>query len=130
MNETSKNCKSLSRVTILSQNSVLLSSPSVNHVIFVMAVGEVSFSCTWRKIEQRNLVQRCALKFCVELRESANVTFEKVKQSYGNHSSFRAQFFHWHKSFSEGMNEHRSRSSSTSKTEENIEPVYSCGMRP
>ena len=78
-------------------------------------------------MEQRNLEQRCAIKFCVKLGESASVTFEKLKQAYGEHSLSRAQVFRWHKSFLEGRehveDEHRSGRPSTSTTDENIERV-------
>ena len=42
----------------------------------------------WQKFEQR-----CVIKFCVKLGESATLTFEKL---------LRAQVFRWHKSFLEG----------------------------
>lgn len=78
-------------------------------------------------MEQRNLEQRCAIKFCVKLGESASVTYEKLKHAYGKHSLSRAQVFRWHKSFLEGRehveDEHRSGRPSTSKTDENIERV-------
>ncbi|KAK4885970.1 hypothetical protein RN001_002241 [Aquatica leii] len=75
----------------------------------------------------RNLKQRCAIKFCVKLGESASVTFEKLKQAYGEHSLSRAQTFRWHKAFFESRknveDEQRSGRPTTSKTDENIEPV-------
>ncbi|GFY02523.1 protein GVQW3 [Trichonephila clavipes] len=78
-------------------------------------------------MEQRNFEQRCAIKFCVKLRESVSVTFEKLKKAYGEHSLSQAQVFRWHKSFLEGRkqveDEHRSKMPSTSKTDENIERV-------
>ncbi|EFN80151.1 Putative uncharacterized protein FLJ37770, partial [Harpegnathos saltator] len=73
------------------------------------------------KMEQRNLEQRYAIKFCVKLGESASVAFEKLKQAYGKHSLSRAQVFRWHKSFLEGRehieDESRSGRPSTSKTD-------------
>ena len=78
-------------------------------------------------MEHWNLEQRCAIKFCVKLGESASVTFEKLKLAYGAHSLSRAQVFRWHKSFLEGRehveNEPRSGRHSTSKTDENVEHV-------
>ena len=46
--------------------------------------------------------QRCAIKFCVKLGESATVTCEKLQKAYGEHSLSRTQVFRWHKSFLEG----------------------------
>ncbi|GFU66188.1 protein GVQW3 [Trichonephila clavipes] len=78
-------------------------------------------------MEQRNLEQRCAIKFCVKLGESASVTFEKLKQTYGELFLSRSQEFRWHKSFLEGRkhieDEHHSGRPSTSKTDANIERV-------
>ena len=78
-------------------------------------------------MEHWNLEQRCAIKFCVKLGESASVTFEKLKLAYGAHSLSRAQVFRWHKSFLEGRehveDEPRSGRHSTSKTNENVEHV-------
>jgi HTH domain in Mos1 transposase len=88
---------------------------------------KLCFGCASRKMEQRNLEQRCAIKFCVKLGESASVTFEELKQAYGEHSLSQTQVFRWHKSFLEGRehveDEHRSGRLSTSKTDENIERV-------
>lgn len=50
-------------------------------------------------MKQRNLEQRCAIKFCVKLRELASVMFEKL--GLWEHSLYRAQVFRWHKSFLE-----------------------------
>ena len=78
-------------------------------------------------MEQRNLEQRYAINFCVKLGEPASVTFEKLKQAYGELSLSRAQVFRWHKSFLEGRehveDEPRSGRPSTSKTDENVERV-------
>ena len=40
----------------------------------------------WQKFEQR-----CAIKFCVKLGESATVTYEKLQRAYEEHSLSRAQ---------------------------------------
>ncbi|EFN86782.1 Putative uncharacterized protein FLJ37770, partial [Harpegnathos saltator] len=73
-------------------------------------------------MEQRNLEQHYAIKFCVKLGESASVTLEKLKQAYGEHSLSKAQVFRWYKSFLEGRehveDESRSGSPPTSKTDE------------
>ncbi|KAK4879446.1 hypothetical protein RN001_007592 [Aquatica leii] len=78
-------------------------------------------------MEQRNLEQRCANKFCVKFGESASVTFEKLKQAYGEHFLSRAQTFRWHKAFLEDRenveDEQRLGRSTTSKTDENIKRV-------
>ena len=51
----------------------------------------------WQKFEQR-----CAIKFCVKLGESATVTYEMLQRAYREHSISRAQVFTRHKSFLEG----------------------------
>ena len=62
-------------------------------------------------MDQQKFEQRCAIKFCVKLGESATVTYEEFCNSYGlwrtlmaygEHSLSRAQVFRWHKSFLEG----------------------------
>ena len=66
------------------------------------------------------------IKFCVNLGESAAVTYEKLQRAYG-HSVSRAQVFRWHKSFLEGRaqveDEPRAGRPSTSKMEDNVERV-------
>jgi len=73
--------------------------------------------------------QRCAIKFCVQLGESSNVTYEKLQRAYGEHSLSRAQVFRRHKSLLEGReqveDEPRARRPSTSKTDDNMERVRS-----
>ena len=54
------------------------------------------------KMDRQKFGQRCAIKFCVKVGESATVTYEKLQRAYGEHSLFRAQVFRWHKSFLEG----------------------------
>jgi len=54
------------------------------------------------KMDQQKFEQSCAIKFCVQLGESATVTYEKLQRAYGKHSLYRAQVFRWHKSFLEG----------------------------
>ena len=70
---------------------------------------------------QAKVEQRCAIKYCVELGESATVTYEKLQRAYGEHSLSRAQVFRWHKSFLEGReqveDEPRAGRPSTSKTD-------------
>jgi hypothetical protein len=53
-----------------------------SEVVFVRCVTKMD----WEKFEQR-----CAIKFCVKLGESATVTYEKVQRAYGEHSLSRAQ---------------------------------------
>ena len=53
-------------------------------------------------MDRQKFEQRCAIKFCVKLSESATVTYEKLQRAYGKHSLSRAQVFRWHKSFLEG----------------------------
>jgi len=80
-------------------------------------------------MDRQKFEQRCAIKFCVKLGESATVTYEKLKRAYGEHSLSRAQVFRWHKSFLEGREQVEDELSagrpSTSKTEDNVERVRS-----
>lgn len=78
-------------------------------------------------MKQRNFEQRCAIKFCVKLGESASLTYEKLQRAYREHSLSRAQVFRWHKAFLEGReaveDKPRSGRPSTSKTDKNVERV-------
>ena len=78
-------------------------------------------------MERQKFEQRCAIKFCVKLGESATVTYEKLQRAYGEHSLSRAQVFRWHKSFLEGReqveDEPHAVRLSTSKTDDNVERV-------
>jgi len=75
-----------------------------------------------------NFEQRCGIKFCVKLGESATVTCENLQRAYGEHSLSRVRVFRWHKSFSEGReqveDEPRAGRPSTAKTD-NVERVRS-----
>ena len=53
-------------------------------------------------MDRQKFEQRCAIKFCVKLGESATVTYGTLQRAYGEHSLSRAQVFRWHKSFLEG----------------------------
>jgi hypothetical protein len=53
------------------------------------------------KMDRQKFEQRCAIKFCVKLGESATETYEKLQRAYGEHSLPTAQVFRWHKSFLE-----------------------------
>ena len=64
--------------------------------------SEVVFVRYFRKMDRQKFEQRCTIKVCVKLGESATVTYEKLQRSYGEHSLSRAQVFRWHKSFLEG----------------------------
>jgi len=80
-------------------------------------------------MDRQKFEQRCAIKFCVKLGESATVTYEKLQMAYGEHSLSRAQVFRWHKSFLEGReqveDEPRAVRPSTSKTYDNVERMRS-----
>ena len=80
-------------------------------------------------MDRQKFEQRCAIKFCVKLGESATVTYEKLQRAYGEHSLSRAQVFRWHKSFLEGReqveDEPRAGRPSTSKTDDSVERVMS-----
>ena len=53
-------------------------------------------------MDRQKFEQRCAIKFCVKLGESATVTYEELQRAYVEHSLYREQVFRWHKSFLEG----------------------------
>jgi len=80
-------------------------------------------------MERQKFEQGCAIKVCVNLGESATVTYEKLQRTYGKHSLSRAQVFRWHESFLEGReqveDEPRAGRLSTSKTEDNVKRVRS-----
>ena len=42
--------------------------------------------------------------FCVKLSDNATTTHGKLQQAFGDDAMSRAQDFHWHKMFSEGIN--------------------------
>ena len=44
-------------------------------------------------MDRQKSEQRCAIKFCVKLSESATVTYEKLQRAYGEHSLSRAQVY-------------------------------------
>jgi hypothetical protein len=50
-------------------------------------------------MENNNLEQRYAVKFCVKLGEGATDTYEKIQKAFGNNSVLHAQVFQWHKTF-------------------------------
>jgi len=53
-------------------------------------------------MDRQNFDQICAIKFCVKLGESTNMTYKKLQRAYGEHSLSKAQVFRCHKSFIEG----------------------------
>jgi hypothetical protein len=53
-------------------------------------------------MEQNNLEQCYAMKFCVRLGEGATDTYEKIQTAFGNDSVSGAQVFPWHKDFVNG----------------------------
>jgi len=80
-------------------------------------------------MDRQTFEQCCAIKFFVELGESATVTYEKLQRASGEHSLSRAQVFRWHKSFLEGREQAEDEPCagrpSTSKTDDNVERVRS-----
>ena len=76
---------------------------------------------------ERNFEQRCAIKFCVKLGETSIESFNKLKQTYGEHALSRSPVFKWFKAFLEDRVsikfEPRSGRPSTSKTDNNVEIV-------
>ncbi|KAK5642434.1 hypothetical protein RI129_008601 [Pyrocoelia pectoralis] len=53
-------------------------------------------------MEQRNIEQRYAIKFCVKLRDSVKETYDKLVKVFGYEALSRAQVFRWHKDFKNG----------------------------
>jgi len=53
-------------------------------------------------MDRQKFEQCCAIKFCVELGDSATVTNETFQRVYGEHSLSMVQVFKWHKSSLEG----------------------------
>jgi hypothetical protein len=53
--------------------------------------SEVVFVRCGTKMDQQKFEQRCAIKFCVKLDESATGAYEKLQKAYGEHSLFMAQ---------------------------------------
>ena len=53
-------------------------------------------------MEKRNLEQRWAIKFCVELNENATENYEKLRRAYGEHAVSRTRVFRWHNAFLDG----------------------------
>ena len=72
-------------------------------------------------MDRQNVEQRCPIKFCVKLGESATETYEKLQSPY---SLSREQVFRWHKAILKDRekveNEPRAGRPSTSKTD-NVE---------
>jgi len=73
---------------------------------------------------QRNLEQRCMIKFCVKLGKSGSETLELLRAAYGDAILSSAQVFRWHKAFKDGResveDEQHAGHPSTSRTENNV----------
>jgi transposase len=54
------------------------------------------------KMENNNLEQIHAVKFCFKLGEGAKDTYDKIQKAFGNDSVSRAQVFRWNKGFANG----------------------------
>jgi hypothetical protein len=54
-------------------------------------------------MENNNLEQCYAIKFCVKLGEGGTDTYEKIQKAFGNDSLLRAQVIQWHKDFVNGQ---------------------------
>jgi hypothetical protein len=63
----------------------------------VVRVDVFCYSVT--KLENNNLGQRYAIKFCVRLGEGATDTYGNIQKAFGNDFLSRAQVFRWHKDF-------------------------------
>ncbi|KAL4126973.1 hypothetical protein QTP88_011171 [Uroleucon formosanum] len=53
-------------------------------------------------MEQRNIEQRYAIKFCVKLGDSVAETYDKLVKVFGDEALSRAQAFRWHNNFKNG----------------------------
>jgi hypothetical protein len=53
-------------------------------------------------MENNNLEQGYAVKFCVRLGKGATGTYGKIQKAFGNDSLSRAQVSRWHKDFVNG----------------------------
>jgi hypothetical protein len=54
-------------------------------------------------MENNNLKQCYAIKFCVNLKEGITDICENIQEAYGNDSLSHAQVFQWHKNFVNGQ---------------------------
>nr|XP_012143528.1 PREDICTED: putative uncharacterized protein FLJ37770 [Megachile rotundata] len=76
---------------------------------------------------QRNIEQRCAIKFCVKLNKSATETFNMIHQAYKDDSMSRTSVFEWHKNFKDGReddeDEQRVERPSSSRSDTNVDKV-------
>jgi hypothetical protein len=50
-------------------------------------------------MNKRNVQQRCAIEFYVELNENVTETYKKLKGAYEEHDLSKAQVFKWRKAF-------------------------------
>jgi len=51
---------------------------------------------------QRNIEQRCVIKFCVKLNKSATETFDIIREAYKDEAMYKTRVFEWHKQFENG----------------------------
>jgi hypothetical protein len=51
---------------------------------------------------ENNFEERCAIKFCVKLREGATDTYEKIQKASGNDSVLLAEELRWYKDLVNG----------------------------
>ncbi|XP_025408966.1 protein GVQW3-like [Sipha flava] len=78
-------------------------------------------------MEQRNIEQRYAIKFCVKLGDSVMKTYGKLVKVFGDEALSRAQVFRWHKNLKNGResvgDEPRSGRPVESRTDNNVQRV-------
>lgn len=78
-------------------------------------------------MEQRNIEQRYAIKFCVKLGDSVMETYDKLVKVFGDEALSRAQVFRWHKNFKNGResvgDEPRSGRPVEARTDNNVQRV-------
>ena len=71
--------------------------------------------------------QRINLKFLVRLGKTPTEALKLLQEVYGDDTMSKTRLFEWHRRFKEGIEEveddHRSGRTSTSRTDDNVEPV-------
>lgn len=85
-------------------------------------MSNCDFVVRYKKMEQRHLEQRCAIKCFVKLGECASLSYEKLQWAYEEHYISRTQVFRCQKTILEDRAGSSGRFSTT-KTDENVEVV-------
>ena len=83
--------------------SILVSTGLVESVVRYCCLCMLMFYNHVRFAMQKNIEQRCAIKFCVKLKKSATETFASLPEAYGNATLSRTMVFKCHKAFKGGQ---------------------------